>query len=100
MKRLLGLAAMVVILAGGLVGCAGHGRLASSVQPAAGVPAATQRATRSATAPAKAAPKSTTSTSTSAQLASIQQTVAGLSSTMNSIDGNITQADKAADSDQ
>jgi hypothetical protein len=91
MKRLLGVAALAIVLA--LAGCGTHGRLASSGTPAVSTPA-----THHPAAPLNA--KNPKSTPQSAQLAAIQQALTGLNSSLNSIDSNITQADKAADSDQ
>jgi hypothetical protein len=97
MKRLLGVAVIALVLTGGVAGCGARARIAARTQqqqPAATAPATT--ATTKApttTAPVQAA-------SPDAQIAYIQQTLNGLNATLTSIDTNITQAGKAADSDQ
>ena len=101
MKRLLGVVAIALALTGLLAGCAGHGRLASRIRPAGHVASATGGSTDS-TAGAAPAARSTSaagSSTTTAQLATVQQQLTLLNTTMNAIDANITQADKAADSD-
>ncbi|HEY2794570.1 MAG TPA: hypothetical protein VGJ28_19575 [Micromonosporaceae bacterium] len=96
MKRVLGAAVIAIVLAGSLAGCGARARIAARAQqqPAATAPT---------TAPLTTAPHTTApiqAASPDAQIAYIQQTLNGLNTTLNSIDSNITQADKAADSDQ